>query len=214
MKGRGDRGCHRLCPFSVPRISPQEKRGVRPAVILRHPCNSSVPPRGHSGSSPTVRLALQHLAAGRTSQGPGLSSAMAAGNKGNPHGAYLRIAQRGNRRWEAGGAREPATRARRDKGEVTGTLTPRDWGPLTPAEKLPELPRGDTTHASPSHFLWRPSQEGKKRLLRPQGNGTCASTIDPRRCEPTVADWSKVGVRRSCRATALVIPRSRQEEGS
>lgn len=38
--------------------------------------------------------------------------------------------------------------------------------------------RGDTTDASPSHFLWRPEvREGKKRLLRPQGNGTCAEAL-------------------------------------
>lgn len=66
---------------------------------------------------------------------------MAAGNKGNPHGAYLRVAQRREGRWEAGGAREPATPLGRggDKGEVTGTLTPRDWGPLTPAEEITRI---------------------------------------------------------------------------
>ena len=38
--------------------------------------------------------------------------------------------------------------------------------------------RGDITHASLSHFLWRPEvRKGKKRLLRPQGNGTCAEAL-------------------------------------
>ena len=47
-------------------------------------------------------------------------------------------ATEGSRQWEAGGAREPATPLGRggDKGHVTGTLTPRDWGPLTPAEEI------------------------------------------------------------------------------
>ena len=129
---------HRLCPFSVPQF-PHKNEGVRLAVILRHPCNSDVPPRGHSGSSPTVRLALQHLAAGRTPPGTRPQQRHGGGEQGeSARGLPESRAAEGSRQWEAGGAREPATPLGRggDKGHVTGTLTPRDWGPLTPAEEI------------------------------------------------------------------------------
>ena len=102
---------------------------------------------------------------------------------------------------------DPATPLGRggDRGEVTGTLTPRDWGALTPAEEIAPNYRGDTTHASLSHFLWRPEVSGgKKRLLRPQGNGTCAEAL----LMPRRARALSLRIGRKLVSTQLPIDRS------
>ncbi|CAI9154416.1 unnamed protein product [Rangifer tarandus platyrhynchus] len=107
---------------------------------------------------------------------------MAAGNK-NPHGAYLRVAQRreagdGKREeLETLRPRHPA-RARRRQRRGDRNTNPEGLGsPHACRRNCPNY-RGDITHASLSHFLWPPEvREGKTRILRPQGNGTCAEAL-------------------------------------
>ena len=182
-KGRGDRGCHRLCPFSVPQFPHEKNRGDQTNGDLNAPLQLRRPsqrPRRKLANGPARAPAPR----GRT-HSPGDPASAA------PWRRRTRRIRTGPT-WESrsGGkpamgsgrssrACDPATRLGRggDRGEVTGTLTPRDWDPFTPAEEIAPNYSGDTTHASLSHFLWRPEVRGKKRLLRPQGNGTCAEAL-------------------------------------